>query len=156
MRLQRPCRRLRWNCHTDVKDNCARYNTLDERIRRMIGMAPLRSAVSEKTGLRHTLPSIRFERIEKLPPSGDAPPGLHRPCRARPADRSLVAEDRSAEGVRDRTEPNRMLTQLQEHDGFAQVEQCPCGVRPDRTQAAGNEDPSLLRCVFLLGGAGQR
>jgi hypothetical protein len=28
--------------------------------------------------------------------------GLHRPCRARPADRSLVAEDRSAEGVRDR------------------------------------------------------
>ena len=26
-----------------------------------------------------------------------------------------------------------------EHDGFAQVEQCPCGVRPDRTQAAGNE-----------------
>jgi hypothetical protein len=27
-----------------------------------------------------------------------------------------------------------------EHDGFAQVEQCPCGVRPDRTQAAGNED----------------
>jgi hypothetical protein len=31
--------------------------------------------------------------------------GLHRPCRARPADRSLVAEDRSAEGVRDRTGP---------------------------------------------------
>jgi hypothetical protein len=29
-----------------------------------------------------------------------------RPCRARPADRSLVAEDRSAEGVRDRTEPD--------------------------------------------------
>jgi hypothetical protein len=26
-----------------------------------------------------------------------------------------------------------------EHDGFAQVEQCPCGARPDRTQAAGNE-----------------
>jgi hypothetical protein len=32
--------------------------------------------------------------------------GLHRPCRARPADRSLVAEDRSAAGVRDRTEPD--------------------------------------------------
>jgi hypothetical protein len=31
--------------------------------------------------------------------------GLHRPCRARPADRSLVAEDRSAGGVRARTEP---------------------------------------------------
>jgi site-specific DNA recombinase len=30
---------------------------------------------------------------------------LYRPCRARPADRSLAAEDRSAEGVRDRTGP---------------------------------------------------
>jgi hypothetical protein len=30
---------------------------------------------------------------------------LDRPCRARPADRSLVAEDRSAGGVRDRTGP---------------------------------------------------
>ena len=27
-----------------------------------------------------------------------------------------------------------------EHDGLAQVEQRPCGVRPDRTQAAGDED----------------
>jgi hypothetical protein len=27
-----------------------------------------------------------------------------------------------------------------EDDGFAQVEQCPCGVRPDGTQAAGDED----------------
>jgi hypothetical protein len=35
-----------------------------------------------------------------------------RPCRARPADRSLVAEDRSAEGVRDRTGPTPMLTRL--------------------------------------------
>jgi len=31
--------------------------------------------------------------------------GFDRPCRARPADRSLVAEDRSARGVRDRTGP---------------------------------------------------
>ena len=31
--------------------------------------------------------------------------GEHRPCRARPADRSLVTEDRSAAGVRDRTGP---------------------------------------------------
>ena len=39
--------------------------------------------------------------------------GLHRPCRARPADRSLAAEDRSAGGVRDRTEPKPpMLTRL--------------------------------------------
>jgi parallel beta-helix repeat protein len=30
---------------------------------------------------------------------------LYRPCRARPADRSLVAEDRSAGGVRDRMGP---------------------------------------------------
>ena len=30
---------------------------------------------------------------------------LHRPCRARPADRSLVAEDRSPGGVRDQTGP---------------------------------------------------
>ena len=33
---------------------------------------------------------------------GSVGPGLHRPCRARPADRSLVAEDR---GVRDQTGP---------------------------------------------------
>jgi hypothetical protein len=33
-------------------------------------------------------------------------PGRHRPCRTRPADRSLVAEDRSAGGVRDRTGPD--------------------------------------------------
>jgi hypothetical protein len=32
--------------------------------------------------------------------------GQVRPCRARPADRSLVAEDRSAEGVRDLTGPH--------------------------------------------------
>jgi hypothetical protein len=31
--------------------------------------------------------------------------GFDRPCHARPADRSLVAEDRSAEGVHDRTGP---------------------------------------------------
>ena len=31
---------------------------------------------------------------------------LDRPCRDRPADRSLVAEDRSAGGVRDRTGPD--------------------------------------------------
>ena len=31
---------------------------------------------------------------------------LHQPCHARPADRSLVAEDRSARGVRDRTGPD--------------------------------------------------
>jgi hypothetical protein len=31
---------------------------------------------------------------------------LYRPCRARPADRSLGAEDRSAAGDRDRTEPD--------------------------------------------------
>jgi hypothetical protein len=31
--------------------------------------------------------------------------GYNRPCRARPADRSLVAEDRSAGGVRDQTGP---------------------------------------------------
>ena len=34
-----------------------------------------------------------------------SPRRQHRPCRARPADRSLVAEDRSAGGVRDRTGP---------------------------------------------------
>jgi hypothetical protein len=33
--------------------------------------------------------------------------GLYRPCRARPADRSLVAEDRSAAGIRDQTGPGR-------------------------------------------------
>jgi hypothetical protein len=35
----------------------------------------------------------------------DCGQGLDRPCRARLADRSLVAEDRSAGGVRDRTGP---------------------------------------------------
>ena len=39
--------------------------------------------------------------------------GCDRPCRARPADRSLVAEDRSAAGVRDRTGPGTpLLTRL--------------------------------------------
>ena len=33
----------------------------------------------------------------------------HRPCRARPADRSLVAEDRSARGVRDQTGPEPLM-----------------------------------------------
>jgi hypothetical protein len=51
--------------------------------------------------------------------SGGRPrPGLHRTRRARPADRSLVAEDRSAEGVRDRTGPEHpMFTRL--HAGRA-------------------------------------
>src|SRR5215207_9320793 len=34
------------------------------------------------------------------------------PCRARPADRSLVAEDRSARGVRDRTGPEPLPRRL--------------------------------------------
>ena len=34
--------------------------------------------------------------------------GQYRPCRARPADRSLVAEDRSAAGVRDHTGPEEL------------------------------------------------
>ena len=34
--------------------------------------------------------------------------GQYRPCRARPADRSLVAEDRSAAGVRDPTGPEEL------------------------------------------------
>jgi len=39
--------------------------------------------------------------------------GRDRPCRARPADRSLVAEDRSAAGVRHQTGPEPpMLTRL--------------------------------------------
>ena len=33
------------------------------------------------------------------------PRRLHQPCRARPTDRSLVAEDRSTEGLRDQTGP---------------------------------------------------
>jgi hypothetical protein len=48
----------------------------------------------------------RVIRGNYLPSSlGDPPPGgrwQDRPCRARPADRSLAAEDRSAGGVRDR------------------------------------------------------
>jgi hypothetical protein len=34
-----------------------------------------------------------------------------------------------------------------EHDGFAQVEQRPCGVRPDGTQAAGDEYQRLDQAV---------
>jgi hypothetical protein len=44
------------------------------------------------------------DRVEN-PDKDEVCPGLHRPCRTRPADRSLVAEDRSAGGVRDRTGP---------------------------------------------------
>jgi hypothetical protein len=48
--------------------------------------------------------------------------GWDRPCRARPADRSLVAEDRSAGGVRDRADRSLPL-----HGGYTrsrQVEEC--------------------------------
>ena len=38
-----------------------------------------------------------------------SPMRRYRPCRARPADRSLVAEDRSAEGLPDRTGPDNPL-----------------------------------------------
>jgi hypothetical protein len=44
--------------------------------------------------------------------AGCATRRLHRPCRARPADRSLVAEARSAGGVRDQTGPEPAGTQL--------------------------------------------
>jgi hypothetical protein len=44
---------------------------------------------------------------------------------------------------------NRNLTQWLRARRIRQVEQCPCGVRPDRTQAAGNEDHShLVACSF--------
>jgi hypothetical protein len=39
--------------------------------------------------------------------------GRDRPCSARPADRSLVAEDRSAGGVRDRPGPDELPRRLQ-------------------------------------------
>ena len=41
--------------------------------------------------------------------AGDRIAKLDQPCRARPADRSLVAEDRSAGGVRDQTGPGNPL-----------------------------------------------
>jgi hypothetical protein len=47
---------------------------------------------------------------------------LHRPCRARPADRSLVAEDRSAGGVRTGRDQSPPV-----HGGYTQsrqVEDC--------------------------------
>jgi hypothetical protein len=65
--------------------------------------------------------------------------GCERPCRAQPADRSLVAEDRSAAGVRDRTEPDPMLTELLTGPSANGRDR---GVRGRHKKAAG----LLLRC----------
>jgi hypothetical protein len=58
-------------------------------------------------------PGPRLGTIGRSQVAGCPTRRLHRPCRARPADRSLVAEDRSAAGVRDHTGPEPpMLTRL--------------------------------------------
>src|SRR5215216_2194134 len=88
-----------------------------------------RSRPSERCALKDHMPARRHG--ERLPMAfldlgvgdgwdhrsqqvaGCSPRRLYRPCRARPADRSLVAEDRSAGGVRDRTGPDpAVLTRL--------------------------------------------
>ena len=81
---------------------------------------------------------------------------LYRPCRARPADRSLVAEDRSAAGVRDRTEPEpdahavaKSTTDSPRSSSAGAV----CDPIEPRPPVRGSFAPPL---VFLLEGAGQR
>jgi hypothetical protein len=56
-----------------------------------------RAAKTWRPGQRVALVRVWSARSDSL--------GRHRPCRARPADRSRVAEDRSAEGVRGQTGP---------------------------------------------------
>jgi hypothetical protein len=69
--------------------------------------------------------------------AGCSPRLLHRPCRARPADRSLVADDRSAAGVRDRVGP--------EPAGTRWVHAEPAGRGLQRAQAvtSGSEEPQV-------------
>jgi hypothetical protein len=62
--------------------------------------------------------------------------GLHRPCRARPAGRSLVAEDRSAGGVRDQTGPNPLSVLGPWAPG-------PQGRERSATVTTGNEEPQV-------------
>jgi hypothetical protein len=53
----------------------------------------------------------------KTSPARSHPRAGNRPCRARQADRSLVAEDQSAAGVRDQTEPEPTLAQCPDLPG---------------------------------------
>jgi hypothetical protein len=71
--------------------------------------------------------------------------GEDQPCCARPADRSLVAEDRSAAGVRDRTGPKapmptRLLTGRAATSGTSEYRtRRRCGIRPARRPGRGEE-----------------
>jgi hypothetical protein len=53
----------------------------------------------------------------KTSPARSHPRAGNRPCRARPVDRSLVAEDQSAAGVRDQTGPEPTLAQCPDLPG---------------------------------------
>jgi hypothetical protein len=66
-----------------------------------------------------------------------SPRSLYRPCRARPADRSLVAEDRSAEGVRGRTGPEPAGTRWVHADPAGR------GVQRARAVTSGSEEPQV-------------
>jgi hypothetical protein len=69
--------------------------------------------------------------------AGCSPRRLYRPCRARPADRSLAAEDRSAGGVRDRAGPEPAGTR------WVHAEPAGRGVQRARAVTSGGEEPQV-------------
>jgi hypothetical protein len=62
---------------------------------------------------------------------------LHRPCHTRPADRSLVAEDRSARGVHDRTRPEPAGTR------WVHAEPAGSGAQRARVVTTGAKEPQV-------------
>jgi hypothetical protein len=84
-------------------------------------------------------------------------PGLHRPCRARPADRSLVAEDRSAGGVRDQTGSEARCSRNCSRDGPRNPGMSGYkmgrrgGIRPARRPGGGQESTGQHAAWAILG-----
>ena len=81
----------------------------------------------------------------KTSPARFQPRAGNRPCRARPADRSLVAEDRSAGGVRDQTGPGR----AQPGRGLPARDRPAAPGSADR-QVAGQVDDPLGRRIVII------
>ena len=112
-----------------------------------------RSRPSERCALKDHMPARRHG--ERLPMAfldlgvgdgwdhrsqqvaGCSPRRLYRPCRARPADRSLAAEDRSAGGVRDRAGPEPAGTR------WVHAEPAGRGVQRARAVTSGGEEPQV-------------
>ena len=81
--------------------------------------------------------------------------GARAPAKRRRATRVL----RARRGLHPAPSPEPSFLVLPESrltPGFVQVEQCPCGVRPDGTQAAGTEDHSDVSAAGVVMTPGRR